>query len=240
MVTTNGSLLDESLSRDVFATGVDRLMVSLNSLVEESHDRSRGFSGSFARIMAAIELWAREPRETDLCLAAVITEENCGELSELAEFTVSKGLNGIIFQVLAHDDAHYAFGETESMPNVPKDWPDKHPQWVRDHDKLNREIDNLLKQKRSGYPIINSVWHLRQMKKYYAIPDVCRGIPCLGPFTTFYIDPYGDVRLCYGYPPVGNLMHDEPKKLWYGDAARAIRRQVRSCRRLCRMLNNNL
>ena len=240
VVISNGWLVDGDVLKRLDEIEVDRLMVSLNSLKESIHDESRAAPGSFDRIMHLVEAWRDQPRVTDLCLAAVIMEPNCGELSVLASFVHEKGLNGIIFQVLAPEEAHYPFSRESRMRQSAPAWYASNPLWVRNVDILRREVDRLLRLQREGCPIINPVRQLRTFPLYYEDPDAVRELPCLGTLSTMYIDPFGDIRLCYGYSPVGNILRDDPQLVWRGDQARKIRLESRKCNRLCRLLNNNL
>jgi len=239
VVISNGWLVDGHVLEQLAKIGVDRLMVSLNSLRETVHDQSRDAPGSYKRITRLIESWEEQGRGLDLCLATVIMEQNCGELSRLADFAREKGLNGIIFQVLAHEEAHYPFSMTSQMPQSTHSWYTDNPLWVKDIHLLRREIQELLRFKKEGGSVINPVSQLRVFPTYYEDPDGIRKLPCLSSLTTLYIDPLGDIRLCYGFPPIGNIMRDNPQQVWRSDKARRTRLEAKKCNRLCRMLNNN-
>jgi len=239
VLISNGWLVDGDVLKQLARIGVDRLMVSLNSLRETVHDQSREARGSYKRIMRLIESWEEQGRRLDLCLATVIMEQNCGELSLLARFAHENGLNGIIFQVLAHEEAHYPFSSTAQMPQSAHSWYNDDPLWVRSTHLLRRKIQELLRLKKEAFPIINPFSQLRTFPTYYEDPDEIRKLPCLSPLTTLYIDPLGDIRLCYGFPPIGNILRDNPRQVWRSDRARRIRLEAKKCTRLCRLLNNN-
>jgi len=240
VLITNGWFLDGATLERLESVGVDRLMVSLNSLRESVHDETRGRPGSHAHVMAAIESWRARPRSMDLCLGTAVMEANCGELTALLRFVGEKGLTGIIFQVLAADEAHYPFARDTRMPELAADWYAHNPRWVRSTAVLRQQLDELLSMQEAGSPILNPPSQLRKFALYYEDPDAIRKLPCLGTLSRMYIDPFGDMRVCYGYPPVGNVLRDDPREVWRSDAARKTRRDSTTCTRLCRMLNNNL
>ncbi len=240
VLISNGWRVDGYVLEQLARIGVDRLMVSLNSLRETVHDQSRAAPGSYKRIMDLVESWRGQPQTLDLCLATVIMEPNCGELSLLASLARDKGLSGIIFQVLAPEEAHYPFSRVSQMPQSVHAWYTNNPLWVRNIHLLRREIQNLLRFKKKGFSIINPVSQLRTFPLYYETPDAVRGLPCLGTLSTIYIDPFGDMRLCYGYPPIGNILRDNPRQVWRSNRARRLRLEAKKCSRLCRLLNNNL
>jgi MoaA/NifB/PqqE/SkfB family radical SAM enzyme len=240
VLLSNGWLVDRHRLRRLEELGVDRLMVSLNSLQESVHDESRAQAGSHERIMDLIEIWRSEPRSTDLCLATVVMEPNCAELSSLATFAAEKGLSGIMFQVLLPNEAHYAFCRESSMRESTARWHAGDPLWVKSTDRLRSEVAALLDMQRTGGGIINPPPQLRMFPLYYENPQGVRTWPCLGTLSRLYIDPFGDIRLCYGYPPIGNILQDNPREVWRSARAEGIRHRSRRCTRLCRMMNSSL
>ncbi len=239
VVISNGFLVNEDVLARLGEIGVDRLMVSLNSLTESVHDESRAAPGSFRRVMRLVEIWRAMPRPTGLCLAAIVTEPNCGELTALAGFARAAGLDGIIYQVLAPAEAHYAFSQDSRMREPELGWYLRDPLWVRSVDLLRRQVAELIRLQEKGYEILNPSSQLRTFPLYYENPDAVKELPCLGTLSTMYIDPFGDIRLCYGYPPVGNVLRDDPRRAWRSGLAQSIRSESRKCRALCRLLNNN-
>jgi MoaA/NifB/PqqE/SkfB family radical SAM enzyme len=239
VLITNGWFLDRGTLDQLESIGVDRLMVSLNSLDAVTHDETRGKPGSHERVMKAIEAWRARPGAIDLSLSTVVVEGNCGELTSLARFAENGGLSGIIFQVLAAQEAHYPFANETSMPQPASSWYTQDPRWVRRTDLLRQQVHELLQMQRGGSPILNPSSQLRYFPLYYEEPDAIRRLPCLGTLSRMYIDPFGDIRVCYGYPPVGNVLHDDPRETWRGEMAQKIRRDSRRCTQLCRMLNNS-
>lgn len=240
VLLSNGWFIDADALQALQALGVDRLMVSLNSLRESVHDESRGKPGSYKRIMQVIDEWLASPRTTDLCLATIVMESNCSELSSLATFVNERGLSGIIFQVLLPDEVHYPFCEQSRMGDSSADWYSSNPFWVRDTDRLRSEVLALLASQKAHGGVINPPSQLRRFPTYYQNPGAVTAWPCLGTLTRMYIDPFGDVRLCYGYPAIGNILRDDARELWRSPAAREIRRQARRCQRMCRMMNASL
>jgi MoaA/NifB/PqqE/SkfB family radical SAM enzyme len=240
VVISNGSLVDRHVLSELDRIGVNRLMVSLNSLRAAVHDESRSFPGSFEHLMGLVKSWQGLHPLTQFCIATVITEENCTELVPLAHFTKENGLNGIIYQVLAPVEAHYPFSEALDMPPSIKEWYEHNPLWVKQVGVFRREIGRLLELKRKGFPIINPTWQLRAFPLYYESPEAVIRQPCLGTLSTLYLDPFGDIRLCYGYPPIGNALDEDPKQVWRNTKARRVRQAAKQCDRLCRLLNNNL
>jgi MoaA/NifB/PqqE/SkfB family radical SAM enzyme len=240
VVISNGWLLDGEALERLGRLGVNRLMVSLNSLRAEVHDASRKAPGSDERLMRLVDAWGGLQVRPELAFSTVVMEQNCGELAAMARFVREKGLNGIIYQVLAGPEAHYAFSEHATMPQDGEVHREADPMWVTSVDVLRRDVDELLALQAQGCPVINPTQQLRRFPMYYEDPDSIRNVPCLGALSTLYVDPLGNMRLCYGFPPIGNILRDDPRRVWRSKAAANIRRKSLQCDRLCRMLNNNL
>jgi len=237
---SNGWLVDESLLRDAEQAGLDTLMISLNSLTASIHDDSRGKTGSHERIMGLVEAWAAGEHKTKLCLSTIVIEANCGELAGLARFAQEKGISGIMYQVLLPTEVHYSFCATPSMPQLDAAWHEHHPLWVRSLPTLEQQISDLLELRAEGLPILNPTAQLRRFVTYYEDPRRAAVTPCLGTLSRLHIDPLGEMRLCYGYPPIGNILRDDPRQAWRGGQAKQIRQASTECTRPCRMLNCNL
>jgi len=237
---SNGWLVSPEVLEKLEEAGLDSLMVSLNSLREDVHDKSRGKAGSYGRIMDLIKQWKEGSGRIRLTLSTVVMSVNLDELAGMAEFAAENGLNGIIYQVLLPHEVHYSFSAEGDMPDIKPSWFNTNPLWISDTAKLHDQIEKLLVLQRQGFPILNPASHLRRMTSYFEKPEEVSSTPCMGTSQRIYIDPAGDIRLCYGYPAIGNILTDDPGSLWRSPAARRIRREARTCGRHCRMLNCNL
>ena len=55
----------------------------------------------------------------------------------------------------------------------------------------------------------------------------------------FLIDPYGSVRVCFTFEPIGSMITTLPQNIWNGAAAERIRCQIVKCNKSCKLLNCN-
>jgi MoaA/NifB/PqqE/SkfB family radical SAM enzyme len=225
VVISNGWKITPEMLRELDRIGVNRLILSLNSLRESVHDKTRSQPGSGKRVLALIEAW-RSFRKPELAIEAVVMEDNAGELAEMARFVRDTGMQGTILQALAPSETHYAFGGHDSMPVLSPDWHKDDPAWVRSLDVLRAELVELLALKRAGTPIFNPGWQLKRMAAYYENPQSILQVPCVGPVSTMHVDPFGNIRLCYGLPPIGNALRDSPAEIWRSAAARVQAREA--------------
>lgn len=240
VIVSNGDLITDEIFTRLSRIPGCTLMLSLNSLREDTHDASRGVTGSYAAIMQCIERWRTRPGLLKLSLSTVIMGPNSSDLIPLAHFVREKGLTGIIYQALLPTDVHYSFAGRACMPDPDDYWYAHNPLWIKDPDTHRRNITELLKLQRRGVPILNPPSQLNQIRRYGADPSAIGRLPCIGTVQRLYIDPVGDMRLCYGYPPIGNILIDDPAAVWRGKQARNIRMAARLCNKPCRLLNCNL
>ncbi|MBN2416032.1 radical SAM protein [bacterium] len=240
VVVSNGDLITEKTYARLSSIPGCTLMLSLNSLRAEVHDATRGVPGSYAAIMRLIDRWRNSPGLLQLSLSTIIMEPNSSDIIPLAHFVRDNRLIGIIYQALLPTDVHYSFAEKAHMPDPEDRWYEDNPLWFRDPDSVRRDIGTLLKLQRRGFPILNPPLQLKQIAQYATDPSSLHRFPCIGTTQRLYIDPAGDMRLCYGFPPIGNILTDDPAEVWRGKGAHATRIAARSCNRPCRLLNCNL
>jgi len=236
-VATNGWHMDIWQLKRLNQAGLDRTLLSLNSLKESIHDDSKGMPGSYERVRSAIQLWERPQDCPDLVLSCLITPGNVAELSALVAFT-HKNKASILFQAYCEPAAHYPFSDRESIPK--QSVPGRSLPWTPySLVTLNRAVKQLLKLKAQGAPIRNTAAQLRRIRAFCHHPYVENDTQCAGPFFRLFCDPAGNLRLCQGSVPIGNILVDSPVSVWWGRKARQLRRSLRTCDFSCRMLNNH-
>jgi MoaA/NifB/PqqE/SkfB family radical SAM enzyme len=239
VVISNGQNITPDTMRELARLGVNRLILSLNSVRASVHDKTRLALGSGGRVLGLIDAW-RSVRKPELAIETLVMEDNVGELADLARFVRESGIQGLILQALTPSETHYAFAQYAVMPPLATDWHKGNPAWVSSLDVLRAQLKELLSLKRAGAAVFNPTWQLKCMAAYYENPQSILGIPCVGPVSVMHLDPFGNIRLCFGLPPIGNALRDSPREVWRSAGARAQRRAKRSCDQICRILNGNL
>lgn len=91
---------------------------------------------------------------------------------------------------------------------------------------------------------INSEFIKKIINKPYAelhpeMAAVETGASCQIGHYNFLIDPYGSVRVCFSFDPIGSLITTLPQNIWNGMAAERIRKQIVKCDKSCKLLNCN-
>lgn len=237
VVVTNGSLLKENRLRALQDAGLDYLMVSLNALDASVHDSTRGVAGSLDRLMRNIETYGGLRETMNMGIASIIMESNIDHILPLVDFVAKHALHGIMFQAYMDDAVHHPFrGNHQKFrdDNVYENDADM----VRDHDRLDSLVDTLLLRQRKGARILNAPLQLRAMKDFYRNPVTYRATRCTAGVSNFLADAYGDVRLCFGFEPIGNILRENPFDIWKSGKAADLRRQIAKCQRSCRIMNH--
>lgn len=237
-VVSNGSLLDTEKLRELDTAGLSYLMVSLNSLVASLHDESRGTEGSWEHLMGVIRSCRNSPLRLKLGIATILMGVNLDQATDLVEFAERNRLHGILFQACMDDLTHHPFRGGYGEPHGDARFAGN-PFLPADADASDRMIDRLLAKQRKGAPILNPPSQLKAMKTYYRDPEHFTRIECLAGVTSFLVDPYGDVRICFGLDPIANVRnHPYPRKIWTSATASAARKKASACGRPCRIMNH--
>jgi MoaA/NifB/PqqE/SkfB family radical SAM enzyme len=238
VVLSNGSLLDTEKLRELDTAGLSYLMVSLNSLVPSLHDESRGTEGSWEHLMGVIRAYRNPPLRLKLGIATILMAGNLDQITDLVEFVERNRLHGILFQACMDDLTHHPFRGGYGEPRGDARVADN-PFLPADTNTSDQAIDRLLAKQRGGAPILNPPSQLKAMKAYYRGPEDFTQLECLAGVTSFLVDPYGDVRICFGLDPIANVRgHADPLKIWTSAAASAARKKASACGRPCRIMNH--
>jgi MoaA/NifB/PqqE/SkfB family radical SAM enzyme len=238
-VVSNGSFIDERLAHRIVASGLDGLTISLNSLIPEVHNKTRGSKAAFDEVMRALDVM-RQRDGMRLTLSCTILKENIADLPDVVAFAKRKGLYGVNFQplmpattlpVFDKDGQSMKFSVGSSYRNLVKEKE-------KEREVVDKVFERLLAMKNEGYPILNSAGHLREIAKYLKDPTSPEILEktCKVGIRNLNIDPFGNVRLCSIFGIVGNVKDDAPDEIWRSVAAAAQREEIRSCDKMCRLM----
>lgn len=218
-IVSNGTLITESLARDIVNSGLGYLRISMDGIKPETHDRIRGIQGTYKKAISSIDylLKASNKSGMKLCIATVICKNNMHELIDLVKFAERKGLDGVIFNPL---------GPTvDSDP----DWYKKTDLWFDDLNEINEILDKLIVMKKAGAKILNPPQHFKDMKVYFARPYLLGNNGCRVGVTNLSITCNGDIYTCFKMPSLGNIQNTSPEEAWNSERAKEIRKKIKNC-----------
>jgi MoaA/NifB/PqqE/SkfB family radical SAM enzyme len=229
---TNGFLIDEEMAKKIADSGLKAIGISLDGINKDTHDFLRGTDGCYDKVMQAIGYLDRYCSGLGIGILTTISEQNLDEIVKLTEWIDDDPrIETIIFQAIArpfntpldndwHKNTEYSF------------------LWPRDIKKANVILDELIRFKKTGYKITNSVSQLEAFKRYFENPhDFIKKSECS---VDFYmnINQFGDVYMCTLKNPIGNIKRNNPKDMWYSEEANIVRQEIRNCRLNCHHLLN--
>ncbi|PIR17455.1 MAG: hypothetical protein COV48_08670, partial [Elusimicrobia bacterium CG11_big_fil_rev_8_21_14_0_20_64_6] len=148
---TNGTLIDQETAARVAAAGLDSMIFSLDGLLPETHDFSRGVPGTHAKVVESIAIMQRLGGPS-LKLATLINSRNLSELPGLVRWAAGRGLAGVSFQALR------PYGD---------DWKRLWPEPAA----ARAAVEQLRELKADGWPVLNSDGQLLAMARYFEEPE---------------------------------------------------------------------
>lgn len=230
---SNGFLIDETLGRRIIKSGLNSISISLDSLNAEVHNRLRGNPQAFEKATRALSLLSklRKPSKPFLSVTTIIMGSTLDGLEKLVSWVKEKGIEAIFFQALWQN-----FGSQYN-----KNWFKESDLWPKDYRKVKKVLSRLAELKKKGYPIGNSVENLERYKIYFEDPTIfAQKEKCLVGVTNFAIDIAGNVRLCFNFPPIGNVLEERLTRIWNGEEAQRQRLRIANCKRGCKVLLCNV
>lgn len=232
-VASNGYLIDAAMAKKMVDSGLDSIILSLDSLDSKIHDSMRGVKGVTERVFKAIGYLRKYSKTIHIGICTIIMEQNIDSLIDLAEWVNTN-----------RDKTNSIFFMSAMQPNNTVFNPDWYKEeaagfWPKDIKKVNAILDELIRRRKSGHWIGNSVVQLEAFKSYYANPErFVKKSPC-NLDRALHASSIGDIYLCYRYTILGNVKNgDDVSKLWHSESADEARMNIRKCRHNCHFLLN--
>lgn len=232
-IASNGFLIDEDMAKKIADSGLDSIILSLDSLNSEIHDRMRGVKGVAQRVFKAIDYLRKYSKGIHIGICAIIMEQTVDGLIDLAEWvnTHRDKTNSILFMAAMQPN------NTAFNPNWYKE--DYNFFWPKDIKKVHAIIDELIRRRKAGHWISDSIVQLEAFKAYFANPDkFVKKSPC-NLDRAIHASSIGDIFLCYRYAILGNIKNgDDVREIWYSDVAERVREDISKCKDNCHFLLN--
>lgn len=228
-VNTNAYLINETLSEKIIDSGINSISISIDGM-GETHNQNRGKPLAFERAEAAIKMLKEGKRRRYFFLSTttVVMKPNVSELEDLLRWGKTIGLDGMLFQPLWEN-----FSTTKHNP----DWFMKGDLWPKPKESTEA-FRRLIELKRRGWIVENTLSQLRSYTEYYGDNPKVYGAnhPCFVGIKNFAVAINGDVRLCYFFEPVANILNEKPARIWNGKKAQELRERINACQRGCKIL----
>jgi len=232
VVTTNATLLDSKIIEKLSHVNSLTLNISIDGAAPETHDYLRNKRGVYEKVMDVLLEFKKNKRSCYLTMATILMGYNMEEITPLIKrLIVDRMADAVNFQALDHSfHAPYYAG-----------WFRKNILWPTEDKKENflSVMDGIIRIKKAGAPIYNSIEQLTAMRDYFSDPEQAIKTNCNTGNVNFIMNPNGDVLLCWNMPPIGNILEASPERIWESPLAGERRKQISRCTRTCRILNCN-
>ena len=209
--TTNGSLLTDTNSRKVLASGVDEIYISLDGATRETFESIRT-GGVFEQVTGNIRRLAsmRSKGRPLLNAWTVATRTNAGELMNIIRLAGELGLDGIIIQ---QDISFWGKPEFRSR--------------YHDESVTQGDMDNILDNARALAEELGIGFSLHRSDSYSASSQ------CMWPWKSTYVSADGYIiPCCVRADPqllnFGNILETPFRKIWNGPEYRNLRKSIKS------------
>lgn len=215
-ILTHGYWEDQSKIERLALAKPWKVTISIDG-IGETHTVLRGRPKFWERTSNSIETLKRMRTEHSLNyvirLKNVIMEKNLHDTLNVAEYANQPGME-VFFQPI------------EQNYNTPDDpeWFLHSENWPKDTSKAIANVKALIELKKKGYRIANSFAQLEAMVPYFSDPDSLRMATQLhsaherkracNALTTLQLQANGDVTVCTGVPPVGNVKSKSIREIW--------------------------
>jgi MoaA/NifB/PqqE/SkfB family radical SAM enzyme len=233
-IASNGYLINEEMAKRIVDSGLDSIVLSLDSLNPEIHDRMRGRPGVAERVLKAIEYLRKYSKNIHIGICTIIMEQSLDGIIDLADWvnTNRDKMNSILFMAPMQQN------------NTPCDleWFKKEEYnfiWPKNGKKVQAVLDELIRRRELGHWIGDSVAQLEAFKLYFQNPaQFVKKNPC-NLDRAVHASSIGDIYLCYRYGPLGNIKNgDDLRTIWSSQTADKVRSQISKCGDNCHFLLN--
>lgn len=228
---TNGYLIDKKTAELLVQSGIHEVRISLYSFSPALHNKMRGVPNAHEKAVQALRLLSEAKKnlksKMKISIGLLLNKENIGQDA----LGLIKWANEQDFHVViqALDENFRGGYKNES-------WFAANPLWPQDKEKVRLFFDELIKMKKAGSKIDNSLNTLIAFRDYFFEPKASINLPCPVGQRTMNIDPAGHLFFCYKTSNITESLAELPvKRLWRSKAMQEKRKFVKDCQKVCRI-----
>lgn len=231
-MNSNGTLIKSADIERLPDSGINCIVLSLDSDEAAVHDRIRGVPGTFRKALLAIEALARvrdsSNRNFTILTSTIVGSHNLHRVEQMLSLFEGLGVDTTLFQPIQPPFAR-AFD-----PN----WWRSDPLFPQDTALVDQAIDKLKSMRRCGRRLFQTESQFEDMRTYFRNPRNLPQDQCASPEKHLMVDAIGQVRLCFnmeriGLAPIGSVRERSLSQLWSDLATDRTRTQMRGCSEGC-------
>lgn len=95
ILMSNGYVIDDAMAEAIREAGISRVMISIDHILPEEHDKNRGVFGAYRRALAAIE--TLKEHYVPVGIATTITPRNVDVIPYIYRLAESRGVGSVSF-----------------------------------------------------------------------------------------------------------------------------------------------
>ena len=221
-MTSNGTLIDDSVARDLRECGMGTISISIDGL-EETHDAFRRTPGGYKKAMNGIDSLLRVGGFKSIQVTTVVTHQNIGQLDEL--FAIFNEMDIDSWRVINIEPIGRA---------------KQHPELLLTNEDYVTLFEFIRNKRIAGEPVSYGCSHYlgmdyeREVRDWYFL--------CTAGIYTASIMANGDITACLDIERrpefiQGNILRDRFKDVW-NSKFKEFRRNLSECNEKCRGCND--
>ncbi|WP_069470210.1 radical SAM/SPASM domain-containing protein [Candidatus Marithrix sp. Canyon 246] len=222
LITNGSAFINHGVVKKVVAAKPMNIDISIDGANPEVHDLVRGVPNSLNNIIKGIGILKQEMQKQKvkfpIRIKPTVNFYNFHSLPKIVDLFTDMGATTIDFS-----------------PVRPLTSEVKENLWLSkssDIEKLQEVVETLITMKKNGSPIETSEEKLRSFPDHFLGKAVNQGIsPCHIGLREYYMNPNGDVNLCWLHPVIGNVKTQTAREIWYGELAKKNRIQTVKCQK---------
>jgi radical SAM protein with 4Fe4S-binding SPASM domain len=205
---TNGTLITDSVARELKSSGVKAVAISLDSSIPSRHDEFRGVKGAWRRALEGIEACIRN--DIDVQVNTTVTQQNYDEIDDIMALAEKHGASAFHLFFLVPT------GRGKEIEDISADMYE-----LMIEDVLEKIA--IAKYKLAVRPVCAPQFMRIASQKGLNLERWTRG--CIAGLTYCRIYPTGEVTPCPYLPiKLGNVRETKFEKIWFdSDILKALR-----------------
>lgn len=227
-IVTNGFLLDTKMAKELIAAKFSNINISVDGNTEKTVNTIRGREYAFKTTLHAMELLAKEIKKTKshtkVIIKPIVMGLNFPELPDLVRKVHSLGLDGVYFQPIEP-----IYNSKQTFTELKKS-----ALWIQEKNKPKalQVVNELIEMKKTGFPIINEIANLEELKAYFELEEKTKSnqqMNCTIDLSNLFILQDGNISFCGSFPAIGNIKNGHIQKALLSPFADLMRKRIRNC-----------
>ncbi len=210
VLATNGTLIDQSVAKEIVASGIGRVAISIDGARPQTHDQFRGIPGSFQQALNGFRLL--KEAGMSLQMNCTLAKHNAEEREKLYQMALRMGADALHIFMLVPVGCGV---EIAADSQLPADEYERILNWFYDKSREGK-LQTKATCAPHYYRIMRQRTKAEGIKLSYAthgMDAVTRG--CLAGSAVCFVSHKGEVFPC-GYLPVtaGNVLEQPFQEIW--------------------------